>query len=202
MKYPILSESSSYSFADYFKLVDYREEILAYFDYSFKKKDCELPSFTDELSHLNELKICLNRNINYINLTNEAAKREFIIAPILMDIIDYTQTKIRVEFPLTVNNLLKGTLDYFLQSKNNLLVIEAKNSDLERGFMQLAVELIAIEKWTDSEELLLYGVVSTGDIWQFGILNRTTKSITQDLNLFRVPADLDELLRILIAILK
>ena len=117
MKYPILSESNSYSFADYFKLVDYREEILAYFDYSFQKQDCELPRFPDELSHLTELKTCLNRNINYINLTNEAAKREFIIAPILMDIIDYTQTKIRVEFPLTVNNMLKGTLDYFLQSK-------------------------------------------------------------------------------------
>ena len=48
-------------------------------------------------------------------MINEAAKREFIIAPILMDIIDYTQTKIRVEFPLMVNNQLKGTLDYFLQ---------------------------------------------------------------------------------------
>jgi hypothetical protein len=201
MKYPILSEKSTYTFSDYFKLVDYRDEILEHFGYSFHKKNNELPRFSNELSHLNELKICLERNINYISMINEAAKREFIIAPILMDIIDYTQTKIRVEFPLVVNNQLKGTLDYFLQSKNNLLVIEAKNSDLERGFMQLAVELIAIDKWTDSETPLLYGVVSTGDIWRFGILDRTTASITQDLNLFRVPADLDELLRVLIAIL-
>jgi hypothetical protein len=200
MKYPILSEDSVYSFSDYFKLIDYRDEILEHFGYSFHKKNDELPRFSDELSHLNELKACLERNINYISLINEAAKRDFIIAPILMEIIDYTQTKIRVEFPLTINNQLKGTLDYFLQSKNNLLVIDAKNSDLERD-MQLAVELIAIEKWTDNETPRLYGVVSTGDIWRFGILDRTTQSITQDLNLFRVPADLDELLRVLIAIL-
>lgn len=37
MKYPILSENNSYSFADYFKLVDYREEVLAHFGYSFQK---------------------------------------------------------------------------------------------------------------------------------------------------------------------
>jgi hypothetical protein len=202
MKYPVLSENTTYTFSDYFKLVDYRDEILEHFGYSFHKKNYQLPRFSHELSHLNELKVCLERNINYISMINEAAKREFIIAPILMDIIDYTQTKIRVEFPLTVNNQLKGTLDYFLQSKSNLLVIEAKNSDLERGFMQLAIELIAIEKWTESETPLLYGAVSTGDIWRFGILERTTHAITQDLNLFRVPADLEELLRVLIAILE
>lgn len=43
--------------------------------------------------------------------------------------------------------------------------------------------------------------VSTGVIWQFGNLQRQTKQITQDLNLYRVPADLEELLRILVAIL-
>lgn len=61
--------------------------------------------------------------------------------------------------------------------------------------MQLAVELIALDQWTDSPSDHLYGAVSTGEIWRFGILERTAKRITQDLNLFRVPADLEELLR-------
>jgi hypothetical protein len=43
--------------------------------------------------------------------------------------------------------------------------------------------------------------VTTGDIWKFGLLNRTEKHIIQDLNLYRVPADLEDLLRILIGIL-
>jgi len=200
-KSAIISENSSYTFSDYFKLVDYRDEIIDYFGYSFHKSNYELPRIPDELTHLNELKANLEKNIAYVGITNEAARREFIIAPILMDIIDYSHTKIRVEFPLTLNNQLKGTLDYYLQSKNNLLIIEAKNSDLERGFMQLAVELIALSEWTDNETPQLYGAVSTGDIWRFGILDREQKSITQDLNLFRVPTDLEDLLRVLVAIL-
>lgn len=79
--------------------------------------------------------------------------------------------------------------------------MEAKNADLSQGFTQLAVELIALDGWSDSDETTFHGAVSTGDIWQFGILHRQQKQITQDLNLYRVPADLEELLRILIAIL-
>lgn len=62
-----------------------------------------------------------------------------------------------------------------------LLVIEAKNADLAKGFTQLAVELIALDKWTDNEQPILQGAVSTGDIWQFGILHRAQKQIQQGL---------------------
>lgn len=201
MKPTILSENTAYNFSDYFKLVDYLEDILAYFAYAFAKQYYELPRHLEPLPSLAELKARLTRNLPYISLTNEAAKREFLIAPILLELVDYTHAKIKVEFPLTINDQLKGTLDYYLQSHHNLLVIEAKNSDLERGFMQLAVELIALDKWTDSITPHLYGAVSTGEIWRFGILERSTTTIIQDLNLFRVPADLEELLQILIAIL-
>jgi hypothetical protein len=52
----------------------------------------------------------------------------------------------------------------------------------------LTVELIALEAWTESQQPSLHGAVSTGDIWQFGVLHRENKQITQDLNLYRVPA--------------
>jgi hypothetical protein len=202
MKPAILSANTSYSFSDYLKLVDYLEDILAYFAYSFHKQLYQLPRYPGELASLPLLKARFEKNLPYISLTNEAAKREFLIAPLLLELIEYTQAKIKVEFPLVFNDQLKGTLDYYLQAQNNLLVIEAKNSDLERGFVQLAVELIALDQWTDSPASHLYGAVSTGEIWRFGILERVTKHITQDLNLFRVPADLEELMRSLVAILK
>jgi len=202
MKPAILSANTSYNFSDYFKWVDYLEDILAYFAYSFHKQQYQLPRYPGELASLPLLKARLEKNLPYISLTNEAAKREFLIAPLLMELIDHTQARIKVEFPLTFNDQLKGTLDYYLQAQNNLLVIEAKNSDLERGFVQLAVELIALDQWTDSPASHLYGAISTGEIWRFGILERVTKHITQDLNLFRVPADLEELMRSLVAILK
>lgn len=60
---------------------------------------------------------------------------------------------------------------------------------------------MALDHWTESAIPSLYGAVSTGNIWQFGVLHRAEKRITQDLNLFRVPADLEDLLRILVAVL-
>jgi hypothetical protein len=125
-----------------------------------------------------------------------------LIAPILLDVIHYTRAQLRIEYPLTVTNQLKGSLDYYLYADHKLLVVEAKNADLARGFTQLAVELIALNEWSDSDTPILQGAVSTGDVWQFGLLNRQDKQITQNLNLYRVPADLEELLRILVASLE
>ena len=47
---------------------------------------------------------------------------------------------------LKVSEQLKGELDYFLRTQTQFLVIEAKNADLQRGFTQLGVELIAVEQ--------------------------------------------------------
>ena len=68
--------------------------------------------------------------------------------------------------------------------------------------MQLAVELIALDQWIESEQPILQGAVSTGNIWQFGQFNRQSREVTQDLDLYRVPADLEDLLRILVRILE
>ena len=84
-------------------------------------------------------------------------------------------------------------------------MIEAKNSDLEQGFKQLAVELLALDQWVDepaSEVQNLYGIISIGTVWRFGILNREQQLIIQDLNLFRVPEDVENLLRVMIALLR
>jgi hypothetical protein len=53
---------------------------------------------------------------------------------------------------------------------------------------------VALDQQNDNNNSHLYGAVSTGNIWQFGILDSNNKQITQDLNLFRVTADLENLL--------
>ena len=122
------------------------------------------------------------------------------MSPVLLEIVRYCQCQLRIEYPLTLNNWLKGNLDYLLRSLNSLLVVEAKNDDLTRGFTQLAVELIALSKV--EERQVLYGAVTIGDIWQFGRLDSQQQQITQDLDAFRVPADLDDLTRVLVGILE
>jgi len=130
------------------------------------------------------------------------ARREFLIAPVLMEVIYYTKARVKVGYYLTVSEQLKGELDYYLKSQSQLLVIEAKNADLQRSFTQLAVELIAVSQAQLAKGDILYGAVSVGNIWQFAVLHSQEQQVVQDLNLYRVPADLQELLPIIVGILE
>ena len=104
----------------------------------------------------------------YVSLTSETARRENLVAPILMNVVVYCHCQFRIEYPLSLNNWLKGNLDYLLRAENSLLVIEAKNDDLTRGFTQLAVELIALA--VVEEQDVFYGAVTIGNACNFGKL--------------------------------
>lgn len=198
----IIQADQSYTFADYFKLNFAPQDILAYFGVTLQRQSLTLPSYAGPLDRLSDLKTRIEESLPRLSLTSEMARREFLIAPVLTDVLHYTQATLNVEYPVAVSNQLKGSLDYLLQNGTTFLVIEAKNEDLERGFVQLAIELIALDQWIDSDQTILQGAISTGNIWQFGQFDRKSRHITQDLNLYRVPADLEDLLRILIHILE
>jgi hypothetical protein len=198
----VIQPDQPYTFADYFKLNYDTEDVLAYFGYDFQPQSLTLPRSQQPLDRLDSLKQRLEESLPYLSLTNEMARREFLVAPVLMELIHYTQVRIKVSYPLTISEQLRGELDYFLQLDSQLLVIEAKNADLQKGFTQLGVELIALAQSGLTDSPVLYGAVTVGNIWQFGALYRQEKRIVQDLNLFRVPADLDDLMAILVAIVK
>ncbi|MFZ9737892.1 MAG: hypothetical protein ACO3EZ_07785 [Prochlorotrichaceae cyanobacterium] len=200
-KLNILDPDKPYTFSNYFDLNYEPDEILAEFGFVLNRTDLLLPRVELPLEPLIDLKNSIQRRLPLVSLTSETARREVLIAPIVLTLLDYTQAQLRIEYAINVSPKLKGSFDYYLNTQENLLIIEAKNADLTRGFTQLAVELIALDQWTNSETDLLYGVVSTGTIWQFGCLHRQQKQIDQDLNLYRVPADLPELFQSLVAIL-
>ncbi|MFN4066266.1 MAG: hypothetical protein ACK4K5_03485 [Thermosynechococcus sp.] len=197
----ILQSGQSYTFRQYFEMPYEPEDILAEFGYTLQRSMLTLPQSTAALDRLEDLKARIQESLPYISLTSEAARRELLIAPILLDVVHYTHAQLRIEYPLIVSDQLKGSLDYYLYSVGKLLVVEAKNADLAKGFTQLAVELIALDQWTESPQPILQGAVSTGDIWQFGLLHRAQKQIQQGLTLYRVPDDLETLMRILVKIL-
>ena len=198
----IIQPGQSYTFSDYFKLNFAPQDILAYFGVSLQRRSLQLPQYSGDLDRLTELKSRIEESLPRLSLTSEMARREFLIAPVLTDLLHYTQATLNIEYPVNVNNQLKGYLDYLLQNDQTFLVIEAKNEDLERGFVQLAIELIALDQWIESDQPILHGAISTGNIWQFGKFDRQSRIITQDIDLYRVPADLSDLLRILINILE
>ena len=89
-----------------------------------------------------------------------------------------------------------------LRAAHELIVIEAKKGDLERGFNQLAVEMIALAKYeADDTPELLYGAITIGEVWRFAVLDKAAKSLAKDVHTYRFPEDLANIFAILNGIL-
>lgn len=200
----IIKPEQSYTFADYFKLRFAPADILADLGCSLSRSRLNLTQYPHSLDFLADLRQRIEDTLPHISLTSEMARREMLISPIVIEIIRMTGADLNIEYPIEVSSQLKGELDYYLFKEGSLLIIEAKQADLTRGFTQLAVELIALHCWLAQEENqapILTGAVTTGDIWQFGQYNPKIQEISQDLTLLRVPDDLEILMRILINLL-
>ncbi|MGB3205991.1 MAG: hypothetical protein WBB28_13455 [Crinalium sp.] len=195
----VLDPNQPYTFSKIFELKAEVDALAADFGYSLTRKRLALPQYTGELDRIQQLRDRLEEVLPYVNLANEATRREVLIAGVVLDLIHYTHAQLRIEYPIKVSEQLQGLLDYLLRTQKNLLVIEAKNEDLNNGFTQLVAEMIALDLWQDStQQSILIGAVTTGTIWQFGRLYRESKEIEQGLDLFVVPDDLDPLMRILV----
>lgn len=194
----ILDPNQSYTFSKIFELKAEVDELVQDFGYSFARKLLNLPQYEGELNRLKQLKKRIETILPNVILSSEIARREILIAPVITDLVYYTNAQLRIEYALKVSEQLQGSLDYYIHNDNHLIVIEAKKADLDYGFNQLAVELIAVDQWIESEETVLLGAVTTGSLWQFGLLNRQEKHIYQGLENYRVPEDLESLMRILI----
>lgn len=197
----ILQKDKSYTFSDYFELNYPTEDIVAELGYEYHLTQLTLPC--GNLDHsLQQLRSMFYEKLPYISLTSETARREVIIAPILLELLDEIKVKIDIEYPVYVNEYLKGTLDYWVHSRHQFLVVEAKKADMEKGFTQLAVELIAMDHYLETASDFLYGAITVGDMWRFGTLERQQKRILKDIDSFRVPLDLEALFQVFIGILK
>ena len=178
-------------------------EILQELGVTFEVAPIEFSQASKDLISVAEaLKTRLENRRQRVRLISEAARREVLIAPVLLEVADITQAVVNIEYPVEVNQFLSGDLDYLLEAKHRVLVVEAKQADLTRGFTQLATELIALDQWVELSDPILYGAITTGDIWQFGSFARHEQRITQDTMLYRVTTDLAQYLQILVGILQ
>ncbi|MFM7449225.1 MAG: hypothetical protein ACKO24_11580 [Leptolyngbyaceae cyanobacterium] len=198
-KLKILQADQSYTFRSYFEMSAEPEEILADLGYTLRTARLSLPMTQESLTWTAELRNRLERSLTVVTLTSETARREILVAPILLEVATRYNAQLRIEYPLSVNNWLKGTLDYLLRLGQAIVIVEAKNDDLTRGFTQLATELIALSQVQELDTL--YGAVTIGDAWRFGRLDQHQKQITQDIKLFTVPDDLEQIVSILIGTL-
>jgi hypothetical protein len=162
--YRVLDPQSSYSFAEFFKFPYDAEDILADLDFQLERRVLKFHTRPIAPDRLQSLKQYIQENIELTEPVAEISRREFLIAPIIREIGMITHSRIRSEYTIHVNQWLKGSFDYYIQNQNGLVVIEAKQSDLVRGFVQLAAELIALDAKTESTAEILTGAVTSGEL--------------------------------------
>jgi hypothetical protein len=199
----IIDLTQSYTFSKIFDLKIRADEFAEAMGYGFVRQMLQLPAFQGELERLEELRTRIEEILPYVDLSSETSRREILISRVVTELVHYTKAQLRIEYQLKVSEQLQGYLDYLLRGESELLVIEAKRQDLDYGLTQLVAEMIALDQWerTPSQPVLL-GVITTGTIWQFARLDRASRQITQGLESYRVPEDLHELMRLLVAELK
>ena len=112
------------------------------------------------------------------------AEFDYKVAPILSPVTIACQQILRIEYPLKMNNFLQGDLSYLLRGVNSLIVVEANQEDLINDISSM-----------------IYGAVTMGTLWTFGILAESSRTIFQDILPYSVPSDVEELVSILVGIL-
>ncbi|MCI5130315.1 MAG: hypothetical protein D3904_02045 [Candidatus Electrothrix sp. EH2] len=203
VKKSIFKADKKYTFSDYFYLPNPIEEIIVELGYVYSLEVLQLPrSENCDVESVHNLQQNYYRVLPRISMNSETAKREFLIAPILFELAKATDSRINVEYFIDVDEKLSGYLDYLVRSKQELIVIEAKKGDIDRGFNQLAAELIALDQYEEEGGSILYGVVTIGEMWGFSTLDRKKKKITRDIHNYTIPEDVEDIFRILVGIIE
>lgn len=199
----IFVEGKRYSFSDYFYMSYPTEEIIAQLGYQLQIEEIVFTLAPNiEPATVDKLKEFYYRLLPKITTNSEVAKREFMIAPLLHQVILDLDAKLNMEYPIDIDDRLNGMIDYLIRSQANLIVVEAKKGDLDRGFNQLAAEMIALDKYEEATSPeVLYGAITIGEVWRFSLLKRDLKVIVKDMNLFRFPQDTKDILSVMIGIL-
>lgn len=129
-------------------------------------------------------------NLNFALATqsegeNEIFFRESFIFPMLQQVWkQHPGLKIWAHRMLRYDDVLNGEPDYFVSRWPDtvtntvvmtplLAVVEAKRQDFEEGWGQCLAAMLACQKLNAAEEVTVYGIVSTGLVWEFGKLAGT-----------------------------
>ena len=122
---------------------------------------------------------------------SEYAICESIIHPVLVEIWRQYADRLLLwsHQPLNYDENLTGIPDYMVAQRSArgkiildkpyLIIVEAKKDNFEEGWGQCLAELIAAQKLNGDQNNRLFGIVSNGKVWEFGLLRATefTKNV-------------------------
>ena len=138
------------------------------------------------------------QNLNVF--VSEAARCEAIIFPVLKE--NYkayaNNYELWIGTSIAYNELLSGTPDYLISTRSRLgktvvgkpliILVEAKRNDFDRGWGQCLAELVAAQKMNNDADFPVYGIVTDGNLWQFGrLVGNTFAQNRADFTLANLP---------------
>lgn len=172
------------AFSDYKTIAQVQEE------YNIKYLEADFIEITDLKPSdffVQELKFS-EQNMDIY--TSEYSRCENIIYPILREVYKNFTDKYSLwsHKSITYDAKLNGAPDYLFSTRSELgktvlgfpivVVVEAKKNDFSEEWGQCLAELVAVQKLNKAQEIPVYGIVTDGELWQFGklVADEFTKS--------------------------
>lgn len=133
---------------------------------------------------------------------SEFAICENLIYPVLKEVWKSYCSKLILwsHQSLVYDDNLSGFPEYILAKRSPLgkvvfdkpylLLVEAKQDKFDEGWGQCLAEMVAAQKLNENPDMIVFGIVSNGKIWQFGKLE--AKIFTKNLTFYSFQ-DLDQL---------
>jgi hypothetical protein len=164
------------AFTNYKNIAD----VLKSFPLSYQEKDfIQNIEFENNEYFANRLNTVIQEGIVF---NSEYAICENIISPILTEVWrSYIQDfLIWSHQPLNYDENLSGVPDYVVAQRSPrgkivlekpyVIVVEAKKDNFEEGWGQCLAEMLAAQKLNNDPSKKLFGMVSNGKLWEFGVL--------------------------------
>jgi len=171
----------------------------------------DLFAHVEPIAPSDDLKRILAENIPLaLAINSEKARSEFLIAPTLLELRRRSPIPISLfsgtEFTIRPEQGLSGYCDYLISlSRQQLMIsapvvaiVEAKNEDIKSGLGQCIAEMVASQLFNAQENNhidLIYGIVTSGEIWKFLQISKETVAI--DLTDYYI-TNIDKILGILL----
>jgi hypothetical protein len=176
---------------------------MAYSDFTLARVKEELgltvfegKSLFDEVSPIapsSFLQEGLKRSRRFVTLVNtEKARSEFLIAPILGEVLEQVQSVGSLfsgtDFNVDQARGLQGFCDFILSRSPEqveveapvVTIVEAKNESIKSGLGQCIAEMLAAQIFNQRKGRSvdrIYGAVTTGDLWRFLVLEEDVARI-------------------------
>lgn len=154
----------------------------------------------DEGIFIDEVDIAVPQNLidefkfnkeNIDVFSSEASRSELIISPLLREVYKNHSKNYSfwIQKSISFDEILTGTPDYIFSKRSSLgktvletpivIVVEAKKNDFEQGWGQCLAQLVASQKINNNDQNPIYGIVTDGNLWQFGKLVENVFTINE-----------------------